>query len=249
MHNGRTVSLILPTYNEADSIRKVIHAFECLEVLEEIIVVNNNAAAGTSEAVAGTSAREVHEPVQGYGSAIRRGFREATGDLVVVCEPDDTFVAEDVFKLLAYAGDVKIVYGSRTVREFIWQGANMGRFLKWGNWATAKLVEVLFNTNSLSDVGCTYRLIERSALRELLKHLRVDSNFFGPEMMILGFLRGLPSVQIPLHYKQRVGTSSVTGSLAKAFILGCQMIVLAFGMRLGLHEHVVGLLQGSRRVL
>ncbi len=249
MHNGRTVSLVLPTYNEKDSIRKVIRDFERLSVLEEIIVVNNNASPGTSEEVADTSAREVHEPVQGYGSAIRRGLRESRGDLVVVCEPDDTFLAEDLFKLLAYAGDVKIVYGSRTVREFIWQGANMGRFLKWGNWATAKLVEVLFNTNSLSDVGCTYRLIERSAIDDLLPGLRVDSNFFGPEMMILGFQRGLPSVQIPLHYKQRVGTSSVTGSLAKAFVLGCQMIVLAVGMRFGLHKRVVGVLQGSRRVL
>ncbi|HEY7512850.1 MAG TPA: glycosyltransferase family 2 protein [Vicinamibacteria bacterium] len=249
MHNGRTVSLVLPTYNEKESIRKVIRDFERLSILEEIIVVNNNAAPGTSEEVAGTSAREVSEAVQGYGSAIRRGLRESRGDLVVVCEPDDTFLAEDVFKLLAYAGDVKIVYGSRTVREFIWQGANMGRFLKWGNWATAKLVEALFNTNSLSDVGCTYRLLDRSAIDELLPRLRVDSNFFGPEMMILGFLRGLPSVQIPLHYKQRIGTSSVTGSLLKAFVLGCQMIVLAFGMRFGLHERVVGLLQGSRRVL
>ncbi len=249
MHNGRTVSLILPTYNEKESIRKVIRDFERLGVIEEIIVVNNNAATGTSEEVAGTSAREVQEPVQGYGSAIRRGFREARGDLVVVCEPDDTFVPEDVFKLLAYAGDVKIVYGSRTVKEFIWQGANMGRFLKWGNWATAKLVEVLFNTNSLSDVGCTYRLVEKGALQALLPHFRVDSNFFGPEMMILGFLHGIPSVQIPLHYRQRVGRSSVTGSLARAFLLGCQMILLAFGMRFGLHGRVVGLLQGSRRVL
>ena len=51
--------------------------------------------------------------------------------------------------------------GSRTVTHFIWEGANMGPFLKWGNWAVAKLVEVLFNTSHLSDIGCTYRLLER----------------------------------------------------------------------------------------
>jgi glycosyltransferase involved in cell wall biosynthesis len=249
VHNGRLISLILPTFNERASIRKVIGDFERLGVVDEIIVVNNNAVSGTSDEVAGTSAREVSEPVQGYGSAIRRGFREAKGDLIAVCEPDDTFLADDLFKLLAYAGDVQVVYGSRTVREFIWQGANMGRFLKWGNWATAKLVEVLFNTNSLSDVGCTYRLIERGALEQLLPCFRVDSNFFGPEMMILGFQHRIPSVQIPLRYKQRVGQSSVTGSLFRAFVLGCQMIVLAVGMRLGLHERVVGLLLGRARVL
>jgi len=249
VHNGRKLSLILPTYNERESIRKVILDFEQLGVFDEILVVNNNAAPGTSEEVRPTGAREIVEPRQGYGYAIRRGLAEASGDLVVVCEPDDTFLAEDVFKLLAYAADVQIVYGSRTVREFIWRGANMGRFLKWGNWATAKLVEVLFNTNSLSDVGCTYRLVDRDALERLRPSFRVGSNFFGPEMMILGFLQGIPSVQIPVRYKERAGRSSVTGSMKNALVLGCQMILLALGMRLGFHERIVGLLQGRTRLL
>jgi glycosyltransferase involved in cell wall biosynthesis len=245
VHNGRRVSLVLPTYNEKDSIRKVIRDFEATGVVDEIIVVNNNAAPGTSEEVAGTSAAEIHEPVQGYGSAIRAGMRAASGDLVVVCEPDDTFLATDIFKLLVYSADVDIVYGSRTVKDFIWEGANMGRFLKWGNWATAKMMELLFNTNSLTDVGCTYRLLTRRALGVLDGQYRVSSNFFGPEMMILGFRSGLPCLQIPLHYKERVGVSSVTGDLRKAFRLGLQMIVLILGMRLGLHERLVRLLESK----
>ena len=72
---------------------------------------------GTSEEVAGTSAIEIHEPVQGYGAAIRRGLAEATGDLMLVCEPDDTFLAGDSRKFLAYSDDVDIVYGSRTVKR------------------------------------------------------------------------------------------------------------------------------------
>ena len=243
MHNGRTVSLILPTYNEKESIRKVIQDFERLGIVDEIIVVNNNAVEGTSEQVAPTSATEIHEPVQGYGSAIRRGLREATGDWIVVCEPDDTFFADDLAKLLAYADDVEIVYGSRTVRNFIWQGANMGKFLQWGNWATAKLMEVLFNANSLSDVGCTYRLITRKALEALEPKFRVNSNFFSPEMMILGYRNRIPSVQIPVRYKDRVGTSSVTGNLWVAFLLGIQMIILIFGMRLGLDAPTVRMLE------
>ncbi|MCI0414654.1 glycosyltransferase family 2 protein [bacterium] len=225
------ISLILPTYNEKDSIRKVIEDFERLAVVDEIIVVNNNAAEGTSEEVAKTSAREVYESKQGYGHAIRRGFQEATGDLIVVCEPDDTFLASDIHKFLAYSSDVPIVYGSRTVSNFIWEGANMGRFLKWGNWFTAKLIEVLFNTNSLSDVGCTYRLIHRDALRILEPHFRVGTNFFGPEMILLGYRFKLHSVQIPVNYKERIGKSSVTGDLLKAFKLGMQMIGLIAMMR------------------
>jgi glycosyltransferase involved in cell wall biosynthesis len=231
MYRNRKVSLILPTYREKDSIRQVITDFESLGIVDEIIVVNNNAISGTSEEVRKTSAREVHEPSQGYGAAIRRGFAEATGDLVAVCEPDGTFAAADLHKFLVYSDDVDIVYGSRTVRNFIWEHANMGFLLKWGNWFAAKLLELLFNTNYLSDVGCTYRVIHREALAKLLPTFRVNSNFFGPEMMIRGYRMKLKCVQIPVNYKERTGQSSVTGDLRKAIVLGCQMLILIIAMR------------------
>ena len=162
MYKEKKISLILPTFNEKDSIKKVIQDFEELGIIDEILVINNNAATGTTEEVKGTSAVEIRESEQGYGSAIIRGFKEATGDIMIVCEPDDTFLARDIYKFLAYGEDVDIVYGSRTYRELIWSGANMGWFLRFGNWAVAKLLEVLFNTNSLTDVGCTYRLVHKA---------------------------------------------------------------------------------------
>lgn len=243
MYKNKKISVILPTYNEKDSIRKVINDFNQLGIVDEIIVINNNAAAGTSEEVAQTKAREVLEPIQGYGAAIKRGFRESTGELVVVCEPDDTFLAADILKFLAYCEDVDIVYGTRTVSHFIWEGANMGVFLKWGNWATAKLMEVIFNTNYLSDVGCTYRLISRKALNLILPFLCVNSNFFGPEMMIRGFQLHLKAIQIPVNYKDRVGVSSVTGDLKKAFFLGLKMIILIIGLRFNLGAKFIRLLE------
>jgi len=87
----RRVSVVLPTYNEKDSIRQVILDFFGTGAVDEVIVVNNNAASGTSDEVFGTGAREVIEPRQGYGRAIRRGMDEATGDYIVICEPDGTF--------------------------------------------------------------------------------------------------------------------------------------------------------------
>jgi glycosyltransferase involved in cell wall biosynthesis len=222
----RTVAVVLPTYNEKDSIRSVIAGFERLGMVDEIVVVNNNAAAGTSDEVARTSAREVHEPRQGYGAAIRRGLREATADLVCVCEPDGTFDPEDLYKLLAYSTNFDIVYGSRTVPEFIWDGANMGWFLRWGNWAVAKMMEVLFNTVSLSDIGCTMRLLRRDASLRLLPHYRVDGSTFGPEMMLLSLLANERVIQIPVNYHPRVGASSVTGDHVVAFKLGLRMIVM-----------------------
>jgi glycosyltransferase involved in cell wall biosynthesis len=233
MWQGQTVSVVLPTYNERDSIARCIREFVATGVVDEVIVVNNNAAPGTSEEVAATPAREVLEPLQGYGHAVRRGFREATGDLILVCEPDGTFFGQDVWKLLAYAGDCDVVYGTRTTEEFIWTGANMGFFLKWGNYAVAKMMEFMFNTVHLSDVGCTYRLIRRPLLREIEPYFTVGGSHFGPEMMLVTVIKGARLVQVPINYRPRVGESAVTGDLVKAFFLGMRMIsmIWAFWLR------------------
>jgi glycosyltransferase involved in cell wall biosynthesis len=232
MWHGRTVSVILPTYNERDSIRRSIEDIAATGVADEILVVNNNAAAGTSEEVAKTAAREIHEPRQGYGNAIRRGFWESTGELLIVSEPDGTFLGRDILKLLAYADDFDVVYGSRTARMFIWRGANMGVFLRWGNWAVAKLMEFLFNSTNLTDVGCTMRLIHRKALEQIEPEITIGGSSFGPEMMILTLLHDLKLIQIPVNYLPRVGESSVTGDFRKAFLLGLTMIGLVLEYRL-----------------
>jgi glycosyltransferase involved in cell wall biosynthesis len=140
MWHGKSLAVVLPTYNEKDSIADCVRRFEVLPEVDEVIVVNNNAAEGTSEEVATTGAREVIETTQGYGAAIKRGLREADTDLVAVCEPDGTFNPEDLVKLLAFMPECDIVLGSRTVSNFIWDGANMGWFLRWGNWAVAKKI-------------------------------------------------------------------------------------------------------------
>ena len=233
MWKSQFISVVLPTYNEKDSIAGVIGEFYDTGLVDEVLVINNNAAPGTSEEVAKTPAREIHEPLQGYGNAIRRGFREAKGDLIIVCEPDGTFFGKDVIKLLAFSDDFDVVYGTRTSEEFIWTGANMGFFLKWGNYAVAKMMEFLFNTVCLTDVGCTYRLIKRPVLRDIEPHFTVGGSHFGPEMMLITVLKRMKIVQIPVNYRPRVGESAVTGDLVKAFFLGLKMIgmIWAFWIR------------------
>ncbi len=233
MWNGKKVSVIFPTYNEKDSIRAAIEDFSHLDIADEIIVINNNAAAGTSEEVAKTRAKEIFEKKQGYGAAIRLGFKEAEGDYIIVSEPDGTFKGKDIVKLLSYADDFDVVYGSRTVKELIWEGANMGIFLKWGNYCVAKMMEFLFNTTSLTDVGCTMRCINRKALKYIEPYFTVDGSFFGPEMMVISVLVKMRIIQIPVNYPKRVGTSSVTGNKFVAFFLGLRMIRLILGYRIG----------------
>ena len=234
MFLGKKLSLILPTYNEKDSIREVIENFEKLEVFDEIIVINNNATEGTSEEVASTSAIEIIETNQGYGAANLRGIREATGDLVAICEPDATFLELDIYKFLEYSRDFDVVYGSRTMNDLIWEGANMGWFLRFGNWAVAKLMMVLNGSCSLTDVGCTYRLFNRKVADHVIENCHIKANFFSPEMMISTIQAGFKNVQIPVNYKSRVGVSSATGNLWVAFKLGLKMIQLILTKRIGL---------------
>ena len=199
------VSVVLMTYAERDSIRGVIDGFFDTGVVDEVVVVNNNAQPGTSEEVAKTEAREVFETAQGYGNATRRGLREAEGDLVLLAEPDGTFVPADIFKMLSYSGECEAVLGTRTTRELIWSDANMGWFLRWGNWAVAKLVEVMFNTSHISDMGCSLRLFNRRMADYVADNMRVGESHAGAEILMLVLLSGARFVEIPVNYLPRVG--------------------------------------------
>ncbi|GAB3814044.1 hypothetical protein GCM10028799_12990 [Kribbella italica] len=232
MFNGKTLSVVLPTYNEKDSIADVIRRFDKLGVVDDILVINNNAAEGTSEEVASTNAREIIETKQGYGAAIRRGLREVDTDLVCVCEPDGTFNPEDLLKLLSFSAECDVVVGSRTVANFIWDGANMGWFLQFGNWAVAKMLEVLFNTASMSDVGCTFRVITREHVKTISDRATLDGSAFGLEMLLTSVVTRARMVQIPVNYHPRVGVSSVTGDFGKTVTLGLEMIRLILKTRL-----------------
>jgi glycosyltransferase involved in cell wall biosynthesis len=229
---GKSVSVVLPTYNEKDSIGETIRRFEALGIVDDVLVVNNNAVAGTSEAVAAAGAREVVETRQGYGAAIQRGLREVDTDLVCVCEPDGTFDPEDLFKLLAFTRECDFVVGSRTVSNFIWDGANMGWFLQWGNWAVAKLIEASFNTSYLSDVGCTFRVLSRERAADILERSTVAGSSYGLEMLMLAVIHRGRIVQVPVNYHPRVGHSSVTGDLGKTISLGMEMLWMVVRMRL-----------------
>ncbi len=231
MYGARTVSIVLPAYNEAPYIRRAIEDFFLVDVVDEVLVVDNNSRDGTAEHARGTKARVVHEPAQGYGHALRRGIREARGDLVVLAEPDGTFVGRDVLKLLAYSDDFDMVCGTRTTRELIWAQANMGWFLRLGNVAVAKMVQLLYGGPSLSDCGCTLRLIHRAALDRIQDDLTVGGSHFLPEMVILGLRQQLRIIEIPVNYRGRIGESKITGSLPGALRTGFRMIGLIIGRR------------------
>src|ERR1700722_12071232 len=236
MWRGRTVAVIFPTYNEKDSIRAATLEYLQGGLADEVIVVNNNAAPGTSEQLEGIGVREIFEPKQGYGHALLRGIDNCDADLIVLSEPDGTFSGNDLIKLLAYSDDVPVVFGPRTSREFIWMGANMGRFLRWGNWAVAKMTELLFNTTILTDMGCTQRLFDRKSLELIRPHLDIGGSHFGPQLLMEVIAHRIPFIEIAVNYRSRVGEWSVTGNFWKAFALVLQMVALVLQYRFGFYR-------------
>jgi glycosyltransferase involved in cell wall biosynthesis len=232
VYGARTVSVVFPAYNEEPHIAQAVSDFFLPGVVDEVVVVDNNSTDRTAEEAAGTAARVVAEPAQGYGHALRRGLREARGDLIVLAEPDATFVGRDVLKLLAYSDDFDMVCGTRTTRELIWAQANMGWFLRVGNWVVAKVIQVLYGAPSLTDCGCTLRLIRREALGRILDKLTVGGSHFLPEMVILALKHDLRIIEIPVNYRGRVGGSKITGTLKGTIRTGLNMLGLILRYRL-----------------
>lgn len=232
MWQGRRVSVIFPAYNEEASIANAVRDFGSVDAVDEVLVVDNNSRDATADRAREAGARVVCETRQGYGYALRRGLQEADADLIVLAEPDGTFLGKDVLKLLPFADEFDIVLGTRTTRELIWHGANMGWQLRWGNWIVAKLLQVLFGGPSLSDCGCTLRLVRRSTVQRLLPRFTVGGSHFLPEMVCLALLHEQRVVEVPVNYRDRVGHSKITGSARTTVRVGLAMIQLILRYRL-----------------
>jgi glycosyltransferase involved in cell wall biosynthesis len=228
MYKGKSVSIIIPTYNEAESIRSVIEGFFETGVVDEVVVIDNNALGNTKVEVANTKARLVEENAhQGYGHAMMRGIREARGDLVITTEGDGTFQPSDLWKFLSYTDEFQAVFGTRTSRAAIFSGAFMPFPIRFGNWAVAKFLEVLHNGSSFTDVSCSYKLLSREVVENIrdLFPLSDGKSAFSAELMIWTIRRGFNPIEIPVIFKQRVGQSMYTGdSNWKAAKIGFKMI-------------------------
>jgi len=225
MYHEKTVSIVFPSYNEEEGIAQAVREFLSIEAIDKVYVVNNNSTDRTAAFAKEAGAVVLDEVNQGYGNALRRGLREANTDYIVLCEPDGTFIAQDIYKLLSYSHQFQMVMGTRTTRELIWRQANMGWFLRWGNYFVGKLLQILFNGPSLSDCGCTFRLVRRDLVAAMNPVLTVGASHFLPEMVILALLMEAPIIEIPLNYRGRVGESKITGTLSGAIRTGVMMVV------------------------
>lgn len=215
MYNNKTVSVVFATYREKDSVKSIINEFFASGFVDEIIVVNNNADPGTDEEVKQTKARLIYEKRQGYGYTYQTGIKKARGDYIILCEPDGTFVGSDLERFLVYAKKFDIVLGSRTGQSTPLSGADMGLLRKFANVIEAKTIEVLFNTNALTDVGCTYKLFRKEVIKKLSPHFKTRNSLFATELVLLTVCQNTNFIEIPITFKKRVGTSTFTNNILK----------------------------------
>ena len=232
MFKNRSFSLILPAYNEEAHIRKNIESFLETKIFDEIIVVDNNSTDRTKIEIEKTSAKYLREKIQGYGAALRKGMEASKGDYIVLCEPDSTFSAEDIHKFLAYIDDFECIFGTRTAKSLIHKSAKMQFSLRMGNIFVARILQYMFLGPTLTDVGCTYKVISRQAYNKIKENLKIIGSEFQPELMTNLILKKNRILEIPVNYLEREGKSKITYNFISSFRLALKMLVLIFKLRI-----------------
>ena len=146
MYKNKTLSLVLPAYNEGLNISNFINAVKKLNVVDEIIGVNNNSKDNTEQEIKKNNIVYLNADKQGFGAAVKEGLKNCKTDLILICEPDGSFQANDILKLLTLINDYDAVFTSRT-------SSMKNYYLKYGNILYAKILSLVFGGPKLSDVG------------------------------------------------------------------------------------------------
>ena len=98
MYKGQTITVIIPCLNEEQGIRRVLESMP--EFVDEVIVVDNNSTDRTHQVATALGAKVIHERVRGYGRSYKRGFADATGDLIVTLDGDHSYPVDAISYLL-----------------------------------------------------------------------------------------------------------------------------------------------------
>lgn len=173
------VSIVIPCFNEEDSIARVIEAVPT--GVREIIVVDNNSTDTSALVAAARGARVVPERIQGVGAAVRAGFRTATGTIVAVIDGDNQHPAEELPRMLDMLAqdNLDVISASRFPLP---QGAPMSLLRHFGNWALTLATNLLFGI-SLADSQSGMVILKKSVLTRI--EPRCDGFAFVQELKIL----------------------------------------------------------------
>lgn len=200
------VSIVVPAYNERDTAEELLKRVAAVSLPKEVIVVDDGSTDGTRAVLRGlrqsgrlVSRLILHERNLGKGAALRTGFAQTSGDVVVIQDADLEYDPADIPRLVApiAAGDADAVYGSRFAR------ASRRARTSWhelGNRALTMLSN-LATGYRLTDMETCYKAIRGDLLRSL--PLQCDRFGIEPEITARLSQAGARLVEVPVSYAGR----------------------------------------------
>lgn len=222
------VSVIIPAFNEEESIGKVIADIP-KACVQEIIVVDNGSLDQTAEVAHTAGARVVREARRGYGSACLAGIAAlSTPEIVVFLDGDYSDFPSEMSLLIQpiLAGDAEMVIGSR-IRGAREKGALLPQ-ARFGNAFATFLIRLLFHVQ-YTDLGPF-----RAVRYEQLLAMDMQDKTFGwtVEMQVKAAKMGLRVCEVPVSYRKRIGQSKITGTVRGTILAGYKILttILRYGL-------------------
>ncbi|GHC47284.1 glycosyltransferase family 2 protein [Ulvibacter litoralis] len=217
------IKVIIPAYNEEGSIGKVIGDIPA--TVSEVIVVSNNST-DTTEAVAQKAGATVlSEKRKGYGYACLKGMeyianQQEKPDIVVFLDGDYSDYPEELSKIVApiLEQDIDFVIGART--KELREAGSMTIPQEFGNWLATNLMKLFFGA-TFTDLG-PFRAIKYDKLLAL----QMEDKTYGwtVEMQLKALKRKYTYIEVPVHYRNRIGVSKVSGTVKGAIFAGVKIL-------------------------
>jgi len=222
------IKVIIPAYNEEDSIAKVIN--DIPTIVDEIIVISNNSTDKTEENAANAGATVLKESKRGYGYACLKGMdyiastslsdQEKKSTIVVFLDGDYSDYPEQLTELVApiINGNIDLVIGSR-VKE-LREAGSMTPQQVFGNWLATFLMNIFFGAK-FTDLG-PFRAIKYQKLLQL----KMEDKTYGwtVEMQLKAIKQHFSYKEVPMKYRNRIGISKVSGTLKGSILAGVKIL-------------------------
>jgi glycosyltransferase involved in cell wall biosynthesis len=221
------IKVIIPAYNEADSIANVIR--DIPNTVSEIIVVSNGSDDDTAEVASKAGATVLTEERRGYGYACLKGINYITSlprqtDIVVFLDGDYSDYPDQLDTIVApiIEEDIDLVIGAR-VKELREAGSMTGPQI-FGNWLATRLMRLFFGSR-FTDLG-PFRAIKYDKLMAL----SMEDKTYGwtVEMQLKALKRKYTYKEVPVKYRNRIGVSKVSGTVKGAIFAGIKILSWIF---------------------
>jgi glycosyltransferase involved in cell wall biosynthesis len=223
------VAVIIPAYNEAPSIAKVVRAIPS-DLNATVIVVNNGSTDKTVEEAKHAGAIVLDESRKGYGWACLKGIKYAQkdgADLLVFMDGDFSDYPSEMSLLIdpILEGKMDFVLGSRVLGER--ERGSLTPQQVFGNWLATRMIRIFYGAR-FSDLG-PFRAIRTDALNSL----KMSDKTYGwtIEMQIKAAKKKLRFCEIPVSYRKRIGVSKVSGTVKGTVLAGIKIIWAVFKYR------------------